>query len=117
MPSNISFGVYFRKSLKLSSRICRAGSRIYKISSTVSKVNGDGVRGGGGHSNCAFYSVKLCVMINFSPFQISFFGGVSVKLCVMINFSPFQIFFFGAGRHHLGIIQARRRKQASFSEQ
>ena len=23
--------------------------------------------GGGGHSACAFYSVKLCVMINFCP--------------------------------------------------
>ena len=41
-----------------------AGSGIHKISSTFSKVNGDG--GGGGHSASAFYSVKLCVMINFS---------------------------------------------------
>ena len=43
--------------------LCDAGSRIHKISSTLSKVIGDG---GGGHSTSAFYSVKLCVMINFS---------------------------------------------------
>ena len=51
-----------------------AGSRIHKISSTLSKVTGDGGGGGGGrgggrgggHSNSVFYSVKLCVMINFS---------------------------------------------------
>ena len=45
---------------------CHAGSRIHKISSTLSKVGdreGGGVRG---HSASPFYSVKLCVMINFS---------------------------------------------------
>ena len=41
-----------------------AGSRIHKISSTLSKVIGDW--GGGEHSTSAFYSVKLFVMINFS---------------------------------------------------
>ena len=47
--------------------LCDAGSRIHKISSTLSKVIGDGVGGGGGgHSASTFYSVKLCVMINFS---------------------------------------------------
>ena len=48
--------------------LCDAGSRIHKISSTLSKVIGDwgGGGGGGGHSASAFYSVKLCVMINFS---------------------------------------------------
>ena len=44
--------------------LCDAGSRVHKISSTLSKVIGDG--GGGGHSASTFYSVKLCVMINFS---------------------------------------------------
>ena len=44
--------------------LCDAGSRIHKISSTLSKVIGDG--GGGGHSTSAFYSVKLCVIINFN---------------------------------------------------
>ena len=43
----------------------RAGSRIHKIPSTLSKIIGDG-GGGGGHSTSALYSVKLCVMINFS---------------------------------------------------
>ena len=43
-----------------------AGSRIHKISSTVSKAIGDGEGRGGGHSNSVFYSVKFCVMINFS---------------------------------------------------
>ena len=47
--------------------LCYAGSRIHKILSTLSKVlviEG----GGGGHSASAsaFYSAKLCVMINFS---------------------------------------------------
>ena len=42
---------------------CDGGSRIHKISSTLSKVIGDG---GGGHYASAFYSVKLCVMIKFS---------------------------------------------------
>ena len=42
-----------------------AGSRIHKILSTLSKIIGDG-GGGGGHSSSALYSVKLCVMINFS---------------------------------------------------
>ena len=46
--------------------LCHAGSRVHKISSTLSKVIGDGGGGGGGHSTSAFYSVKLCVMINFS---------------------------------------------------
>ena len=45
------------------------GAGFIKISLTVSKVIGDGgalqLRGGG-HSNFVFYSVKLCVMINFS---------------------------------------------------
>ena len=45
--------------------LCDAGSRIHKISSTLSKVIGDRGRGRG-HSASAFYSVKLCVMINFS---------------------------------------------------
>ena len=43
--------------------LCDAGSRIHKILSTLSKVIGDWW---GGHSAFAFYSVKLCVMINFS---------------------------------------------------
>ena len=38
--------------------LSHAGSRIYKISSTLSKIIGDG-----GHST--FYSVKFCVLINF----------------------------------------------------
>ena len=42
-----------------------AGSRIHKISSTLSTVIGDGE--GGVHSNSTFYFVKLCVIINFSP--------------------------------------------------
>ena len=47
--------------------LCHAGSRIHKISSTLSKIIGDwGGGGGGGHSASAFYSVKLCLMINFS---------------------------------------------------
>ena len=47
--------------------LCDAGSRIHKISSTLSKVIDDGGGGGGGrHSASTFYSVKLCVMINFS---------------------------------------------------
>ena len=45
--------------------LCHAGSRIHKISSILSKVIGDW-GSGGGHSASAFYSVKLCVMINFS---------------------------------------------------
>ena len=46
--------------------LCDAGGRIHKISSALSKVIGDGGGGGGAHSASAFYSVKLCVMINFS---------------------------------------------------
>ena len=46
----------------LNPALCHAGSRIHKISSTLSKVIDDG-RGG---SASAFYSVKLCVMINLS---------------------------------------------------
>ena len=47
--------------------LCDGGSRIHKISSTLSKVIGDGGgRGEGGHYVSAFYSVKLCVMIKFS---------------------------------------------------
>ena len=40
-----------------------AGSRIHKISSTLSKVIGDGGRG---HFLATFYSVKMWIMINFS---------------------------------------------------
>ena len=40
--------------------LCDAGKRIHKISSTLSKVTGDG-----GHSASSFYSAKLCFMINF----------------------------------------------------
>ena len=40
--------------------LCHAGSRIHKISSTLSKV------GVAGHSTSAFYSVKLCIIIYFS---------------------------------------------------
>ena len=45
--------------------LCHAGSRIHKISSALSKVTGNSGGGGGGHSAFAFYSLKLCVMINF----------------------------------------------------
>ena len=49
--------------------LCDAGSRFHKISSTLSKVIGNWGGGGGGegrgHSASTFYSVKLCVMINF----------------------------------------------------
>ena len=46
--------------------LCHTGSRIHKISSIFSNVIGDGGGGGGGRgdSSTAFYSVKLCVMIN-----------------------------------------------------
>ena len=44
--------------------LCYVGSSIHNISSALSKVIGDG--GGGGHSASTIYSVKLCVMINFS---------------------------------------------------
>ena len=50
--------------------LCDAGSRIHKISLTLSKVIGDW--GEGGHSTSAFYSVKLCVMINFSLATMGF---------------------------------------------
>ena len=53
----------------MNSALCDAESRIHKISSTLSKVIGDGGGGGGeggGHPASTFYSVKLCVMINFS---------------------------------------------------
>ena len=47
--------------------LCHAGSGIHKISSALLKAIGDGGgEGGGGHSASAIYSVKLCVMINFS---------------------------------------------------
>ena len=48
--------------------LCHTGSRIHKISLTFSKVIGDGWGGGErrGHFASAFYSVKLCVVINFS---------------------------------------------------
>ena len=46
--------------------LCHTGSSIHKISSALSKVIGDGGGGGGGQSASAIYSVKLCVMINFS---------------------------------------------------
>ena len=47
--------------------LCHAGSRIHKISLTLSKDIGDEEGGGGGgHSASVFYFVKLCVMINFS---------------------------------------------------
>ena len=68
MPSNISFGVSFRKALStfnLVTELGHAGSRIHKFSSTLLKVIGDAGRGRG-HSNSTFYSVKLCVVINFS---------------------------------------------------
>ena len=47
----------------MNQALCDAGSRIHKISSTLSNFIGDG---GGGHSASTFYSVKLCAMINFS---------------------------------------------------
>ena len=47
----------------MNTALCDAGSRIHKILSTLSKVIGDG---GKEHSASTFYSVKLCVMINFS---------------------------------------------------
>ena len=39
------------------------GARFIKFHELFQKLL---VMGGGGHSNSAFYSVKLCVMINFS---------------------------------------------------
>ena len=51
------------KQLNLVTELSHAGSRIHKISSALSKVIFDGGRG---HSNSTFYSLKLCVVINFS---------------------------------------------------
>ena len=66
MPSNISFGVYFRKALsKLNLVILGAG--FIKFQKLFQKLLVMGAGGEGGrHSNSTFYSVKLCVMINFS---------------------------------------------------
>ena len=71
MPSNISFGVYFRKVLSnwtWQMNLVMLGAGFTKFHQLFQKVIGDGWRGGGGggHSNSTFYSVKLCVMINFS---------------------------------------------------
>ena len=46
--------------------LCHAGSRIHKISSTLSKVIGDGGGGGGFRLHLAFYSVKLCVRLTLA---------------------------------------------------
>ena len=46
--------------------LCHTGSRIHKISLTFQRSLVMGGGWGGGHSASAFYSVKLCVMINFS---------------------------------------------------
>ena len=49
--------------------LCDAGSRNHKISSTFLKVIGDwgwGGGGGGGTLPPPLFTVKLCVMINFS---------------------------------------------------
>ena len=47
--------------------LCDAGSRIHKMPSALSKVIGYwGGERGVKHSASAFYSVKLCVMVNFS---------------------------------------------------
>ena len=68
--------------------LCDAGSRIHKISSTLSKVIGDWGRG---NSAFAFYSVKLFVMINFSlRHNVLSFSFVVVlysmySLCAIIN--------------------------------
>ena len=68
--------------------LCDAGSRIHKITSTLSKVIGDGGGGGGGwgHSVSAFYSVKLCVMINFSLRHNGLCFSFVVVLYSMYNF-------------------------------
>ena len=47
----------------MNSALCHADSRIHKISSRSLVM---GVGGGGGHCTSSFYSVKLCVMLNFS---------------------------------------------------
>ena len=57
-----------------------AGSRIHKISSTLPKIIGDWGGGGGGHSTSALYSVKLCVMINFSLHMYSLYAIIKVLL-------------------------------------
>ena len=46
--------------------LCHAGSRIHNFSSTLSNIIGEGGGGGVLLLRLAFYSVKLCVMINFS---------------------------------------------------
>ena len=69
-PPPITLIVWMKFKDFMNPALCHAGSRIHKISSTLSKVIGDwgggGGERGGGHSTSAFYSVKLCVMINFS---------------------------------------------------
>ena len=42
------------------------GAGFINFTNRLSKIIGDGGGGGGGHSNFTFYSVKLCVKMNFS---------------------------------------------------
>ena len=49
--------------------LCHAGSRIHKISSTLSKVIGDEGGGEGGTLLPPFILFQLCVTINFSLHQ------------------------------------------------
>ena len=72
MPSIISSGVYFEKALSnwtWSLNLVMLGAGFIKFHQLFQNllVIGEGKGGGGGgHSNSVFYSVKLCVMINFS---------------------------------------------------
>ena len=63
-PPPITLIEWMKFKVFMNPALCDAGSRLHKISSTPSKVIADG--GGGGEGHSAFYSVKLCVMINFN---------------------------------------------------
>ena len=81
--------------------LCDAGSRIHKISSTLSKVIGDG-GGGGGQSASTFYPVKLCVMINFSlHYNVLCFSFVVVLYSIYGLYAIIKVVFFNERDRHV----------------
>ena len=63
-PPPITLIELINSKIFMNPALCHTGRRIHKISSTLSKVIGDG--GGGGALHLRLLFCKLCAMINFS---------------------------------------------------
>ena len=92
---------FINSKIFMNPALCHARSRIHKISSTLSKVIGDG--GGGGGALCLrLLFCKLCAMINFSlHHNVLCFSFVVVLYSKYSLYAIIKVVLFNERGYHL----------------